>query len=384
MASIHKDPRGKSPYWYCAFYSPDGKRRFKSTKCSQQGKALKICLGWEKAALAGRAKTLTEAQARRVLSDILEEVTGQQIQFYTCRSWFAEWIKNREATASKNTMLRYRQVTRDFLDHLGTRADLTLGAVTPTDIRDFRDKLKKEGRTTTTVNNVVKKVLNVPFAAALKLGFISMNPIAGVDSYRSDGNPKKHPFTSEQLGQLLRAAMGTEWEGMILAGYYTGLRLSNLAKLRWEQVDLDTKTIRLQTVKTNTWVTVPLHLDLLKWLKTQTQGIGKAGVFPGLMDCAAGGAGGLSAQFRKLFKSTEVKVVVTPGEGKVGRQRFDLSFHSLRHSFISNLANADISLDVRKKLVGHASDEVHELYTHHDAKVLQKAVASIPSIYRAG
>src|SRR5438093_1082328 len=50
MASLHKDPRGKSPFFYCAFTLPDGRRTFRSTKLTDRKKAWEVCLQWEKAA----------------------------------------------------------------------------------------------------------------------------------------------------------------------------------------------------------------------------------------------------------------------------------------------------------------------------------------------
>ena len=54
MASLHKDPRGKSPYFYAAFTLPDGRRTFRSTKLTDRKKALEVCLEWERAADQGR------------------------------------------------------------------------------------------------------------------------------------------------------------------------------------------------------------------------------------------------------------------------------------------------------------------------------------------
>lgn len=380
MVSIHRDPRGKSPYWYCAFYLPDGRRAFKSTKEKKQAAALKICLGWEKAAVAGRSKTLTEAQIRNVLSDILENATGEPVQYYTTRSWLNEWISNRSSTASDTTMQRYRQVIRDFLEFLGDRADQTLAAVTPTQIREFRDQLKKGGRTDATVNNVVKKILNVPFAAALKLGYIPINPVAGVDGFKVRGGSNRHPFTNEQLVALVAAAKETEWKGVIFGGYYTGLRLSNLAQLKWGDVDFENRLIKVRTVKTDTPVVVPLHTNLERWLASRTRGIGQAPIFPDLCNCGIGGAGGLSAQFRKLLAKAGIVGKVTPKAGTEGRQRYSLSFHSLRHSFVTDLLNQGVAADIRKRLAGHASDDVHEIYSHHDVESLRVAVSSLPAL----
>jgi integrase len=63
-----------------------------------------------------------------------------------------------------------------------------------------------------------------------------------------------------------------------------------------------------------------------------------------------------------------------------GRTLSSLSFHSLRHSFNSALANAGVSQEIRQKLTGHASAEMNAIYTHHELEPLRAAVAAIPSL----
>ena len=58
----------------------------------------------------------------------------------------------------------------------------------------------------------------------------------------------------------------------------------------------------------------------------------------------------------------------------------DLGFHALRHSLTSALANADVSEEVRRKIVGHESPEVHAIYTHHEHETLARAIGKLPSV----
>jgi hypothetical protein len=51
-------------------------------------------------------------------------------------------------------------------------------------------------------------------------------------------------------------------------------------------------------------------------------------------------------------------------DGKLGRNVSRLSFHWLRHSFHSAMANADVPLEIRQKLTGHASQDMNKHYTH--------------------
>lgn len=149
---------------------------------------------------------------------------------------------------------------------------------------------------------------------------------------------------------------------------------------RFHDVDLENQVIRVRTVKTDTPVAVPLHPNLYLWLAKLTRGIGQAPVFPQLQNCGTGGSGGLSAQFRKLLVKAGISGKETAKAGKEGRKRYSLSFHSLRHSFVSALLSQGVSAEIRKKLAGHSDDNGHEIYSHHEVETLRHAVQSLPSI----
>ena len=60
-----------------------------------------------------------------------------------------------------------------------------------------------------------------------------------------------------------------------------------------------------------------------------------------------------------------------------------VGFHSLRHSYISFMANAQGPAEVRRSLAAHDSAAVHEGYTHHDHETLKRAVDSLPTMQGA-
>ena len=68
--------------------------------------------------------------------------------------------------------------------------------------------------------------------------------------------------------------------------------------------------------------------------------------------------------------------------GFKGRDLSVLSFHSLRHSFNSALANAGVAPEVRQKLTGHASESMNRHYTHLELDTLQKAIHTLPKVGR--
>lgn len=342
---------------------------------------------WDKAARLASGNSLTAAQARRILAEMVQFSSGEALTSYTAESWLEEWLKNKTGGTSEATLVRYKQVARDFLAHLKARAKVSLAAITPGDIVSFRDALRAGGRAVSTCNMVVKKILSVPFEQARRLGYIPTNPCHGVTLLKDRVEARqgaKEPFAPEELGRLIEAAKG-DWKGAIIAGATTGLRLGDIAEMTWEQVDLKQKLVRCEmTRKTGADVTLPLHPDFEDWLEEQTKGIGKARVFPSFVDQQISGRTGLSQQFVAIMWDAGIVSKLAEAKGKAGRTRLKKTFHSLRHTFISNLANAGVHADIRQKLAGHSDERVHQNYTHHEIETLRGAVGKIPSLRKIG
>ena len=377
MASVFKKPG--SPYWYAAFRDHLDMRVQRSTKQRAHAAAVQIANQWERAASKGRRRTLTEAQARRVIAEMVEDTTGEALHFHSCREWLREWLAGKRGVVADRSLEKYEQVTEAFLRHLGERAELPLGAISPRDVRDFRDALRAKRRTAGTVNQTVRKVLSAPFHAAAKLGYIPMNPCAAVEALKDGDDAQRDTFSPAQVAKLVKAAEG-DWRGAILAGYFTGLRLRDVSDLRWESIDMDAGLLRMKTRKTGANVTLPIHAEFAAWLRSQARGIGKAPVFPTLTGKATGGAHGLSGRFTAIMEKAGVKGRLLRGADGKGRKTYSLTFHSLRHSFVSALANAGVAAELRQKLSGHADDRSHARYTHHEIETLRAAVAKVPAV----
>lgn len=382
MASLHKDPRGKSPYWYCAFYGADGLRKFKSTKATSRKEALRVCVEWSTAAEKARAGKLYVAQARRVLNEILSTATGESLTEFTLTEWFKQFLANKTASSTPATIKRYTQVLGDFETYLGARAARPLAGVTPSDLIAYRDKLRTEGRAISTVNLIVRKILSVPFESARKLGYITTNPAAAVDEAKDKEEARakgREPFSPEEVRSLLTAAGESEWRGLILLAATSGLRLGDAARLTWGNVDMNRKILIVLTQKTDAEVAIPLHVDFLEWLGKQRRGIGKAPVFPELSQKPIGGRPGLSAGFKRIMEKAGIKSKAFVRKGE-GRTTFSKGFHSFRHTYISSLANAGVTPEIRQKLAGHSDAKTHAGYTHHELETLRAAIEKLPNI----
>jgi len=56
------------------------------------------------------------------------------------------------------------------------------------------------------------------------------------------------------------------------------------------------------------------------------------------------------------------------------------SFHSLRHGFVSGLANQGVAPEQRRAMTGHKTDGAHARYTHLESETLRTAVNKLPAI----
>lgn len=387
MGSLHKDPRGRSPYWYASYRLADGRWAFKSTKQKEKKRAEQKLRAFEDIEEAAGRGEATRDHLIAIVNQTLRRMGHREVETITAGAWLDRWIQNEKGAVADSTIERYGQIVRDFKESLGARAKVRLDAITTEDVTKFRDELQAKGLSAHTVNLNVRKILKRPFKLAVDEGWIQRNPVAGVRQLRGT-TAEKGTFTPEQVLKLFEAAEG-DWKGLILAGYYTGARLSDLARLKWSNIDLDErkKTITFWQKKTEgksakAKVKIPIHPELEEHLISGPLSDNpNAPVFPELHQKPGSGKSGLSMSFKRIMARAGIDGgIIRERQGAAGRSVSALSYHSLRHSFNSALANAGVPQELRQKLTGHASEAMNTLYTHHELEKIRGAVASLPRL----
>ncbi len=172
------------------------------------------------------------------------------------------------------------------------------------------------------------------------------------------------------------------WLGhIIIALACTGLRISELASLRWTDLDLENERVRLtdetaasrrqtadrRTTKSGRGRTFPIHSDLLAVLNT----LPKSGPF-----VFYGPRGGRVKP--DTIRRILIRDVLTPlaerfptAEGEVGFAEGRL--HSFRHYFCSTCANNNIPEQMVMQWLGHQeSDMVRHYYHLHDEEARRR------------
>lgn len=380
MASIHKN--GSRKNWFCAFYMPDGTRAYKSTGTSDKRQAMMICQQWEAASRQAKEQRLTMKRARDVIAGIYQNVHGEELPSDGVGEYFGQWIQRKQNELAESSFTDYKNTVEQFTAFIGKpRLNKSLDVITRNLIADFRDHLLTRVSPATVRKNL--KILRAAFNDAISEGRMRENPAEGMKMKTKTQSQKRMPFPIEAIERLLECA-DDEWRGMILAGYYTGARLGDVATMEWDSVNLHTGELHFSTQKTDRAMGIPIAKPLMDYLTSLPTMDTGGPLFPRC--CASyrlNKSTSLSGQFYKIMERAglvEKRTHKSMGAGKEKRTTNKWSFHCLRHSLVSGLKNAGVGDFLAKEIAGHESDAVSRIYSHADRTALRDAINKLPVV----
>jgi len=372
MASLTKHP--KSQFWTACFSGRDGRQMKRSTKSTDRNQAIQIAVELERVEQQARRGAITTVQLRKVLNDVSERVNGDSLIAPTVADYFADWLNGIEARNSAATLERYQNAVKWFLESLQAKAQKPVSSVTPQDVEKFLNSRLKSGIAPKTAI-VDLKIIKSAFHRAESYGTILKNPVAAVRLPKEESS-EREVFTHDEVQKLINAAPTLDWQTLIFLGYFVGARLRDCIHMKWEHIHPEEGVIIYHQQKTGKKVIVPMHYHVIEHLKYIST-FGTTGFLcPKLASKGTGGKHGLSEGFKRIVVKAGIDPMVVQGKGI--RNFTKRTFHSLRHSFNSVLANAGVAEEVRMKLTGHSSKAMNTRYTHLQVAMLKNAVTALP------
>lgn len=375
MASLWKRPDSK--YWIACYTTPDGRQLKRSTKTTDKLKAKRLAETFEQEARTKR----TAIQARRVLTGIYRDLSGEELPSQSVREFVTNYLVRKKPEVSLSTYAYYNGNLTRFLTWLGARADKDLSELSRTDLTVYRNHLAASlgGKT---VNHTMQCIKSL-FREAKKDGLIVDDPGEFVEAVKHRSDDVRRPFKLDELRAVLAVA-DDEWRSMIRFGLYTGQRLSDIAALTWNNIDLQKQEIRLQTRKTGRRIIIPIAAPLLAHVEKLPAGDDpRQPVHPtafGYLE-RTGKTGRSSNQFADLLTAAGLRAS-NPHDQEKGRSairaKHELSFHSLRHTATSLMKEAGIPASVVQDFIGHDDEAMSAHYTHTGTDALKKAAAALP------
>ncbi len=199
--------------------------------------------------LGTTAELSTDVEARKALEQILQKVQpgSRSEAYYSAREFIErEWIPRILLTLKPSTQSSYRANLRRYV--LPWLGDLRLRELRKGEIQAWLSALSESGLSRQTVKNIWSALSSV-LRTAVDWGYIKDHPAHGVRFPARQ--PKNAVFipTPDQLAQILSELLEPSYTLLLLL-VGTGLRVGEAVGLRWEDIDLNRKTL---TVRRDVW-----------------------------------------------------------------------------------------------------------------------------------
>jgi len=185
---------------------------------------------------------------------------------------------------------------------------------------------------------------------AIRKNYISINPLRNVRKYRVDKIPPKF-LSRGEIKKILIKAKGETLYPMIATAIYTGMRLGELKRLAWGDIDFKRDTLTVVISKSKKFRVIPIHPRLKAILAKYSK---LSGVCFEL------------ANQRRIFRRIKKRAKL-PGIG----------WHIFRHTFASHLVMSGIDLVTVGKLLGHSDIKTTMIYSHLSPEHIKGSVSRL-------
>ena len=283
---------------------------------------------------------------------------------------FLASLKGRNA--SPGTVREYRRNAGEFLTFLADRG-VDWRSPDRSTVRAYLASLADRGLSASSVGGRLAAVRSL-YRHALRLGKIDTDPLAGV---RAPRRPSRLPrvlsvdeaetlVTAPARAEVRDEALARRDGAMLELLYATGMRISELAGLTLDRVDVERRRLRVvgKGNKERQLLFGASAASALRRYLDAARPILAARGRPGTAVFLNSEGRPLSARGARMVIGRWVDASGTPSR---------TSPHTLRHSFATHLLEGGADLRVVQELLGHANLQTTQVYTHLSDAALRSA-----------
>lgn len=277
------------------------------------------------------------------------------IEVKSCPTFEEIWKKLLNSDLSH---LSHRAITnyKVSFNHFEKLHNRRIDKISLIDLQPYFDDLMKKGTGQSKMNNM-KIVLNYIFKYAIKYDYIEKNYVQYIQFKETLKNEDKHtkiPFTKEQIKTLFKNDTDIIVQSILIM-IYTGMRPSELLKLKKENIHIDERYL-IGGIKTKNGIDriIPIHECIVGYIKN-------------ILNSNIIGMGYVT--FLNKFNIVKEKL------------DFQCTPHSGRHTFVSLANEYGLNEYLLKKIIGHSSkDLTKDVYTHVDTHRLVNEINKLPAL----
>lgn len=292
--------------------------------------------------------------------EVKSKLSQQDSMWYskTVESFVAEWLRKMRPAWSHKTYTSYEgEVRNHIIPHIGK---IPLQELTPDHIYTLLDTLQREERSTRSINYSVS-VLSRALNWGVKWGEVRQNVVKQVALPRYEYR-QFTPLTVPQAKQLLNAVKDHRLEMLYRLALSLGMRQGELIRLKWEDIDMETRTLRVKESKTRAGrrsleLPEPLYLALVDHRQRQAQEMAGNNQWTehGLVFPSNVGTPLLARNIHRHFKQA-LRSAGLPDH---------VRFHDMRHSCAAFLIAQGVDIHIIKEVLGHSKISVtSDTYGH--------------------
>lgn len=214
------------------------------------------------------------------------------------------------------------------------------------------------------------RILKSAFNKAVQWEYLSNNPITKIKLPKI---PQNHPsFLNEiELQIILSKEKNSLLRDIYVFAFNTGMRITEITYLMWNQISLEERTIRVMnteefTTKGKRERVIPMNDKVFSILQNS---------IPKIIDIQK--ADYVFKKNRRKYNSEYISKAFKEAVKEAAKENLidsTIHFHDLRHSFASNLTQKGVSLYVIKELLGHTDIKTTMIYAHLKPENLRNAV----------
>jgi integrase/recombinase XerD len=260
---------------------------------------------------------------------------------------------------SPRTLEAYLGSVRAFFDFFPSKAPQTL---TENEVREYLLHLLEKKKLANGTVNQIFNALRFLFVEVYKKPFV-------VGSLPRPKKEKQLPsiLSEEEISRLLSSIDNLKHKTMMMLTYSAGLRVSEVVRLRPEDIDADRRLIYIRGAKGKKDRVTLLSDIALRYVKLYLSRYAPAEwLFEGF-------------ERGKAYSIRSAQAVFDHAVEKAGIVK-DVSIHDLRHSFATHLLEHGTDLRYVQTLLGHESSKTTEIYTHVSSKALGKITSPLDLI----
>ena len=194
--------------------------------------------------IAGNNKRQAEKILRETLTKYEDNKVAYSKEILFC-DYLTEWLENTKHRLELSTFEGYYNVINNHIAPYFKGLGVTLKNIEAGHIQKYYTKLLNRGLSPNSLKRHhanIRKALQEAFIQNL----IPFNPADRVILPKSVKHKAKY-YNKEQVVELLKCSKGNVIETPVILACYYGLRRSEIAGLKWQNVDFASKTITIKS-----------------------------------------------------------------------------------------------------------------------------------------